>query len=60
MSDRQKQIEYLEARGNAAEMLGALAYDPLVRVHNRRVADDLRAQAESLRREMQSGVRLPA
>jgi hypothetical protein len=51
MTERQKQIGFLEARGNEAELRGCLAREPDIRAHNKRVADELRAEAENLRRE---------
>lgn len=51
MTNLQKQIELLEARGNEAELLCALACDPEKRQRNRVLADRLRDEAEMLRRQ---------
>ena len=51
MTDLQTQIDQLEARGVEAELLGYLACDSDTRVRNRRLADELRQEAEKLRRQ---------
>ena len=49
MTDLQKQIELLEQRGNDAELLSLLAYDPDTRACNRLAADKFRLLAVELR-----------
>lgn len=53
MTDLQKQIEFLEAERNEAELLGALACNAETRLRNQRRAGKLRDEARALRRQVQ-------
>jgi hypothetical protein len=54
MTDLQRQIELLEAGANEAELLGALARDAETRRRNRLLADQLREEAQALRRQVRA------
>lgn len=56
MTNLQKQIELLEVRANEAELLGQLACDPETRAYNRRLASELRDEAQRVRREARAQV----
>ena len=54
MTNLEKQVELLEEQGNNSELLALLACDPQTRQRNQVLADNLRDEAQALRRQVRA------
>ena len=54
MTNLEKQVELLEEQGNNSELLALLACDPQTRQRNQILADNLRDEAQALRRQVRA------
>lgn len=54
--ERQRRIDEIEAKATESELIGRSATDPEVRTYNLRLAEELRAYVEQLRRPSLSDV----